>query len=67
MAGESRFGVEVLRVQRPEEVGQLDWWIHDGYVEDAIEFDAEAQRAVIPFGQESAWGTDIRRWPTQSS
>jgi hypothetical protein len=48
------FGTEVLRVEQAEDVERLDEWIHDAYVEDALEFDAEAQRAVIPFAQESA-------------
>lgn len=50
-------GTEVLRIQRPEDVSNLDAWIHDAYLEDALQFSAEVGRAVIPFAQESGWGT----------
>ncbi len=50
------FGTEILRIQAPNEVSLLDEWIHDAYVEDAIEFSPEERRAVIPFAQESGWG-----------
>lgn len=49
-------GVEVVRVERPDQVAGLDDWVHDAYLEDAIQFSAESARAVIPFAQESCWG-----------
>jgi hypothetical protein len=49
-------GTEVLRVATAEGVHELDDWIHDAYLEDALEFDADARRAMIPFAQESGWG-----------
>jgi hypothetical protein len=49
-------GAEALRVSRADEVPQLTAWVHDAWLEDAIQFSAETRRAVIPFLQESAWG-----------
>jgi hypothetical protein len=49
-------GEEVLRITRPDEVGELTNWVHDAFLEDAIQFSAESGRVVVPFMQESAWG-----------
>jgi hypothetical protein len=49
-------GTEGLRVTLPEDVPKLNDWVHDGHLEDAMRFSAEAARAVIPFAQESGWG-----------
>ena len=49
-------GTEVVRVDAAEAVSQLNDWVHDGYLEDALQFSAEAARAIIPFAQESGWG-----------
>ena len=49
-------GTEVLRVHKPDAVSQLNDWVHDGYIEHALHFSAEAARAIIPFAQESGWG-----------
>jgi hypothetical protein len=57
MNPEAHRGTEVLRVQSPEEFPQLDDWIHDAYLEDALQFSAETARAVVPFAQESGWGS----------
>jgi hypothetical protein len=54
---EAHNGTEVLRIHSPEEVPQLDNWIHDAYLEHALHFSAETARAVVPFAQESGWGT----------
>ena len=51
-----RAGDEALRVTRGADVPRLDDWIHDAYVEAALELDREQHRAVIPFAQESGWG-----------
>lgn len=53
---ENPSGTEVARIQSPEDVSQLDDWIHDAYLEDALQFSAETARAVLPFAQESSWG-----------
>ena len=50
-------GIEVVRVDTSEAVSQLNDWVHDGYLEDALQFSAEAAQAIIPFAQESGWGT----------
>lgn len=49
-------GQEVLRIVRPDQVIQLNDWVHDAYLEDELRFSAQSARAVIPFAQESAWG-----------
>jgi hypothetical protein len=49
-------GTEVLRVKRPEDVPEFDYWVHDAYLEDGLRFSAESARAVVPFAQESGWG-----------
>ena len=46
----------MLRVTRGADVPRIDDWIHDAYLEDALELDRERGRAVIPFAQESGWG-----------
>jgi hypothetical protein len=48
-------GVEVLRIAHEDQVCQLDHWVHDAHLEDALQFSAQSARAVIPFAQESAW------------
>ena len=45
-----------MRITREDQVSQLDAWVHDAYLEDALHFSAQSARAVIPFAQESAWG-----------
>jgi hypothetical protein len=50
-------GTEVVRVAAAEAVSQLNDWVHDGYLEDALQFSAGAARAIIPFAQESGWGS----------
>jgi hypothetical protein len=49
-------GAEALRIVDPKQISRLNDWVHDAYLEDAIQFSAEDGRAVIPFAQESAWG-----------
>jgi hypothetical protein len=51
------YGEEVLRVGRTEDVPRLDDWIHDAYLEDNLKFSAEESRVVVPFAQESGWGS----------
>ena len=48
-------GQEVLRIVRPDQVVQLNDWVHDAYLEDELRFSPQAARAVIPIAQESAW------------
>ena len=47
-------GTEVRRIQEPGAISQLNDWVHDGYLEDALQFSTESARAIIPFAQESA-------------
>ncbi len=57
MSVEVPSGIEVLRVERAEQVSELDGWVHDAYLEEEdVRFSAAAARAVIPFAQESGWG-----------
>jgi hypothetical protein len=49
-------GTEVVRIDTAEAASQLNDWLHDGYLEDALQFSAEAARAILPFAQESGWG-----------
>jgi hypothetical protein len=57
MSLEAPGGVEVLRIASPGRVSELNDWVHDGYLEDALRFSAQSARAVIPFAQESGWGS----------
>jgi hypothetical protein len=48
---------EVLRIGTASDVGELNDWVHDAYLEHALEFSEDSARAVIPFAQESGWGS----------
>ena len=49
-------GTEVLRIRTATDVGELNDWVHDAYLEDALKFSHDSARAIIPFAQESRWG-----------